>query len=134
MESLQANRAETVHLLDQLVRQLPDGVYLKSVSQKGERVTIGGFAQSNARVSTFMRNLEASSYLEKPSLIEIKGVAERNTRLSEFSLSVSTTRSATENAAAKKPAPAQGSAGSAAIPTTQVVKPTTAAPTQGAKK
>src|SRR5258706_15564122 len=50
VESLQANRAETVYLLDQLVRQLPDGVYLKSISQKGERVTINGFAQSNARV------------------------------------------------------------------------------------
>jgi len=58
VESLQANRAETVYLLDQLVRQLPDGVYLRTVQQKGNKVTIGGFAQSNARVSTFMRNLE----------------------------------------------------------------------------
>ena len=58
VESLQANRAETVYLLDQLVRQLPDGVYLKSVQQKGSKVAVNGFAQSNARVSTFMRNLE----------------------------------------------------------------------------
>src|SRR5476651_1770653 len=57
VESLQANRAETVYLLDQLVRQLPDGVYLKSVQQRAGKVAINGFAQSNARVSTFMRNL-----------------------------------------------------------------------------
>ena len=61
VESLQANRAETVYLLDQLVRQLPDGVYLKGVQQKGNRVAVNGYAQSNARVSTFMRNLESSS-------------------------------------------------------------------------
>jgi len=74
VESLQANRAETVYLLDQLVRQLPDGVYLKSVQQKGSKVAVNGFAQSNARVSTFMRNLESSPYLEKPSLVEIHAI------------------------------------------------------------
>ena len=105
VESLQENRAETVHLLDQLVRQLPDGVFLKNVSQKGDRVTISGFAQSNARVSTFMRNLESSAYLEKPSLVEIKAVVgEKSTRMSEFNLIVAVTRTK-EDASAKKPAP-----------------------------
>ena len=75
VESLQANRNETVHLIDQLVRQLPDGVYLKSVRQQGNRVTINGLAQSNARVSTLMRNLESSPWLEKPNLVEIKAVS-----------------------------------------------------------
>lgn len=103
VESLQANRAETVYLLDQLVRQLPDGVYLKGIQQKGNRVGITGYAQSNARVSTFMRNLEASPYLEKPSLIEIKAVTERNARLSEFSLAVFLTRTKDEPAD-RKPA------------------------------
>ncbi len=102
VESLQANRAETVYLLDQLVRQMPDGVYLKSITQKGARVTISGFAQSNARVSTFMRNLEASPYLEDPRLIEIKAVTERNQRLSEFNLAVSLTRTTEDPAAAAK--------------------------------
>ena len=101
VESLQANRAETVYLLDQLVRQLPDGVYLKAISQKGPRITLNGYAQSNARVSTFMRNLEASPYLESPSLIEIKGVTDKNIRLSEFSLAVSLTRS--KNSVPAKP-------------------------------
>ncbi len=60
VESLQTNRTETVRLLDQLVRQLPDGIYLKSVKQTGQRVNVIGYATSNARVSTLMRNFEAS--------------------------------------------------------------------------
>ncbi len=106
VETLQANRAETVYLLDQLVRQLPDGVYLKSVMQKAGKVTINGYAQSNARVSTFMRNLEASPYLEKPNLIEIKAVTldKGASRISEFSLTVSLTRSKDEEPAKKAPA------------------------------
>lgn len=125
VESLQANRAETVYLLDQLVRQLPDGVYLKSVQQKAAKVTVGGFAQSNARVSTFMRNLESSPYLEKPVLIEIKAFADKNVRLSEFSLSVSLTRNREDQAPAKKPAakPVAGAPG--AIPAADVIAMTT---------
>ena len=72
VETLQGNRSEAVHLLDQLVRQLPDGVYLKSVKQNGSTVNITGYAQSNARVSSLLRNLEASPWLEQPSLVEIK--------------------------------------------------------------
>lgn len=72
VETLQANRNEAVHLLDQLVRQLPEGVYLQSVKQTDRKVQIVGFAQSNARVSTLMRNIEGSPWLEKPSLVEIK--------------------------------------------------------------
>src|SRR5881398_1430336 len=72
VETLQANRTEAVHLLDQLVRQLPDGVYLKSVKQVGAKVTLNGYAQSNARVSTLMRNIEASPWVSEPNLVEIK--------------------------------------------------------------
>jgi type IV pilus assembly protein PilN len=122
VESLQANRAETVYLLDQLVRQLPDGVYLKSVQQKANKVTVGGLAQSNARVSTFMRNLESSPYLEKPVLIEIKAVADKSTRLSDFSLSVLLTRNKDEQAApAKKPAVKPAAYAPEGVPTAQVV-------------
>jgi len=70
VETLQANRNEAVHLLDQLVRQLPEGVYLQSVKQTDKKVTIVGLAQSNARVSTLMRNIEGSPWLEKPELGE----------------------------------------------------------------
>ena len=72
VETLQSNRNEAVHLLDQLVRQLPEGVYLQSVKQTDKKVTIVGFAQSNARVSTLMRNIEGSPWLEKPELVEVK--------------------------------------------------------------
>ena len=127
VESLQANRAETVYLLDQLVRQLPDGVYLKGVQQRGNKVAINGFAQSNARVSTFMRNLESSPYLEKPSLVEIHAITDKAARLSEFSLSVSLARQKEDPAARKTMA-----AGSA-IPTAKVVAPG-APPAAEAKK
>lgn len=132
VEALQANRAETVKLLDQLVRQLPDGVYLKGVQQKAAKVTVNGYAQSNARVSTFMRNLESSPYLEKPGLIEIHAINEKGSRLSEFSLSVSLTR-AKEDAAGKSAAK-PGAATGGAIPTAQVVAPAQGAPAQSAKK
>src|SRR6476620_6501238 len=75
VETLQSNRNEAVHLLDQLVRQLPEGIYLRSVKQVDKRVQIVGLAQSNARVSTLMRNIEGSSWLEKPELVEIKLVS-----------------------------------------------------------
>jgi type IV pilus assembly protein PilN len=120
VETLQANRAETVYLLDQLVRQLPDGIYLKSISQKGTRVNITGYAQSNARVSTFMRNLESSPYLENPSLIEIKAATDRNARISEFSLAVSLTRSKADQPA-KSPGVKPVAGAPAAIPTARVV-------------
>lgn len=92
VESLQGNRTEVVHLLDQLVRHIPEGVYLKAVKQTGAKVSITGYAQSNARVSTLMRNLESSPWLESPGLIEIKALTQENARLSEFTLTVNVAR------------------------------------------
>jgi type IV pilus assembly protein PilN len=92
VESLQSNRSETVRLLDQLVRQIPDGVYLKSVKQTGNRVNISGYASSNARVSTLMRNLEASPWLESPSLVEIKAAIVDKQQQNEFIVNVNLTR------------------------------------------
>lgn len=103
VESLQTNRTETVRLLDQLVRQLPDGVYLKAVKQTGQRVNVIGYASSNARVSTLMRNFEASPWLERPALIEIKAVTVDNTPLNEFNLTVDISRPKEESAPAAKP-------------------------------
>jgi len=94
VETLQANRTEAVHLLDQLVRQLPDGVYLKSVKQQGSRVTLVGYAQSNARVSTLMRNVESSPWLASPDLIEIRSVALDKQKVNEFTLAVQIKRQA----------------------------------------
>ena len=72
VETLQSNRSEAVHLLDQIVRQLPDGIYLKSIRQGGNRIQMIGYAQSNARVSTLMRNVEVSPWVTAPELVEIK--------------------------------------------------------------
>lgn len=88
VETLQGNRAEVVHLLDQLVRQLPDGVYLKSIKQNGQNVNLNGYAQSNTWVSSLMKNLESSRWLETPVLIEIKAVNVNNIRQNEFNLNV----------------------------------------------
>ena len=104
VETLQGNRSEVVHLLDQMVRQLPDGVYLKSLKQAGTRVTISGFTQSQARVSTLMRNLESSPELENPALIEIKAVQQSGQRTNEFTMNVSISRTKVADDA-KKAAP-----------------------------
>jgi type IV pilus assembly protein PilN len=101
VETLQSNRSEVVHLLDQLVRQLPDGVYLKAVKQTGTRVTITGLTESQARVSTLMRNLESSAHLEDPGLVEIKAVQQGRLRANEFILNISITRAKVEEPAAK---------------------------------
>jgi len=85
-----------VHLIDQIVRQLPDGIYLRSVKQTDTRVTLVGYAQSNARVSTLMRNIESSPWLEKPALVEIKSVQLPNVagRVNEFTLNLQVKRAA----------------------------------------
>lgn len=101
VEALQSNRSEPVQLLDQLLRQLPEGVYLKGVKQTGAKVNIVGYAQSNARVSTLMRNLGASPYLENPELVEIKAVPSPVTpgaRINEFTMNISIKRAGVEDA------------------------------------
>jgi type IV pilus assembly protein PilN len=99
VETLQTNRTEAVHLLDQMVRQLPDGIYLKSLKQVGTKVTMVGYAQSNARVSTLMRNIEGSPWLGQPELVEIKsvpapGIRGTDLRVNEFTLNVQVKRQA----------------------------------------
>jgi type IV pilus assembly protein PilN len=105
IETLQADRAQTVHLLDQLVRQMPEGVYLRSVKQRGLGVNLVGYAQSNARVSTLMRNIESSPWLADPKLVEIKAVMVGKKRLSEFNLNL-----AVKRAQPKEPAQAPAKA------------------------
>jgi type IV pilus assembly protein PilN len=100
VEGLQSNRSEPVQLLDQLLRQLPEGVYLKQVKQNGPKVNIMGYAQSNARVSTLMRNLGASPYLENPELVEIKAVpspGNPGNRVNEFNMNISIKRAQAED-------------------------------------
>lgn len=102
IESLQHDRGETVLLLSELVKQVPEGIYLKSLKQEGQRVLLAGYAQSNARVSTLMRNLDASPWLEKPELMETKAVTVDKRRLYEFGLNITLTRGKPEEAAKEK--------------------------------
>lgn len=75
IEELQASRSQMVHLFDELVRTIPDGLRLTSIKQAGDLLTLEGQSQSNARVSTYMRNIEASGWMRDPelSIIEAKG-------------------------------------------------------------
>jgi type IV pilus assembly protein PilN len=130
VETLQTNRTEAVHLLDQLVRQLPDGIYLRSVRQQGARVTLVGYAQSNARVSTLMRAIESSPWLSQPELVEIKSVPlpgtqarEGGPRISEFTLNLQVKRVAPPD---ERPAPAASAA--AAKPASPAPAPASPAP------
>jgi type IV pilus assembly protein PilN len=112
IERLQADRAQAVHLLEELVQQVPDGVYLKSIRQTALKVNMVGYSQSNARVSTLMRNFAASPHLENPELVEIKAVTVSNKRVSEFNMNVSLKRLQIEDASkAGKAAPKAGAKG-----------------------
>lgn len=97
VESLQNNRGEAVHMFDALMRLLPDGLYLKSVKQTGDAVALAGFAQSSARVSTFMRALEATELFDEPVLVEVKSAMVGPVRSYEFSLNVKIARKAPES-------------------------------------
>jgi type IV pilus assembly protein PilN len=101
VENLQSTRSDAVHLLDQMLRVLPEGgVYLKSIKQSGYKISLVGYSQSNARVSTLMRAIEDSPWLDSPVLIEIRSVTQSGTpnvgassRISEFSLTFNLTKS-----------------------------------------
>ena len=86
IEQLQGNRPLIVRFFDELVKNLPDGVSINSISQKGQNITIKGEAQSNARVSSFMRNLDTSEWLTDPQLDIIQAVNASGVRVSGFTL------------------------------------------------
>ena len=101
IESLQTNRTETVQIFNELASQMPEGVYLKGLKQSGSRINLTGYAQSNARVSNLMRNLEASPNLERADLVEVKAATLNNRRVSEFSLNFTIERPKTEEPVGK---------------------------------
>jgi type IV pilus assembly protein PilN len=98
IESLQTNRTEPVHVFNELARQIPEGLYFKSLKQTGSRINITGYAQSNARVSNLMRNLDASPQLQNAELVEVKAAVLNTRRVSEFNLNVSLERQPVEDA------------------------------------
>ena len=99
VENLQSTRSDVVHLLDQMLRILPDGVYLKSLKQTGNKISLVGLAQSNARVSTLMRAIEDSPWLDSPVLIQVAATKVGNDNLNEFSLTFNLTKQAPAPAA-----------------------------------
>ena len=117
VESLQADRNLPVHLLEELVRQLPDGIYLSSMKQEGGAITLAGMAQSQERVSELLRNLGGRSpWLSRPQLVEIVAgdvnVPQRGTRrVSNFSIRVMLTRGPDAPGEAGAPVPASQPAG-----------------------
>ncbi|ADI30924.1 PilN domain-containing protein [Methylotenera versatilis] len=88
VENLQTNRSQAVVVLDELSRQLPEGMYLKSIKQQGNIISVEGVADTNARVATLVRNLSTSNWMESPSLVEIKSVVVNTLKQNAFALNV----------------------------------------------
>jgi type IV pilus assembly protein PilN len=89
IQQLQHSRPQSVHLMDQLVYTLPDGVYLNKINQKGDALTLSGIAQSNARVSAYMRNIDSSEWINQPKLDVIETKESDRRRTAEFVLRAS---------------------------------------------
>ncbi len=108
IEQLQRSRPEVVHIFDQLVRLLPDGVYLTEVKQTDRRIQIKGIAESSTRVSAFMRNIDGSQWLKDPSLeiVETKGTGETGASFTLYANQTAVAEPATSNAATGKKSPA----------------------------
>jgi type IV pilus assembly protein PilN len=124
VEDLQINRNVPVHMLNELVRQTPEGVYFTTIKQEGQALTVTGVAQTNERVSEFLRNMtKNATWLEKPELIEIKAAAQAagqaqsrdQTRLFDFGVRLSVKRPQ-DPAAAVPPAAGAGAAAPAPKP------------------
>jgi len=88
IQTLQQNRAEIVHVFDDLVNKLPDGVYYDKINKKGRRITIDGKAQSNNRVSLLMRSLDASDWFDGSSLKVVDVLDRKGSSVSQFDLEV----------------------------------------------
>jgi len=117
VEDLQGDRNQPVYLLDELVRQTPEGVYLKSFHQNGQVVTLNGYAQSQERVAELLRNVSGSStWLERPNLTEVKvatlGQSKTGRKVVEFQMDVAIKRPRENDETAAAPG-ASGTAGAA---------------------
>jgi type IV pilus assembly protein PilN len=113
VEDLQGDRNQPVYLLDELVRQTPEGVYLKSFKQDGQRVLLNGVAQSQERVAELLRNLSGNSpWLERPDLTEVRAAAlaqsKTGRKVVEFTLHVSIKRAREKEENAKEGAKPAG--------------------------
>lgn len=97
IEALQANRTEIVHLFNTLATQVPEGIYLRNLTQTDQKIAIAGVAQSNARITTLMNNFDESPLLENSTLIETRAEVVNNRRLNAFSINTFITRQTTDD-------------------------------------
>jgi type IV pilus assembly protein PilN len=88
VENLQTNRSQAVIVLDELSRQLPEGMYYKSIKQISNVITLEGVADTNARIATLVRNLSSSNWLESPNLVEIKAETINGLKQNAFTMNV----------------------------------------------
>ena len=141
IEELQANRSQMVHLFDSLVRTIPDGVILTSIKQEGDKLTLEGRSQSNARVSTYMRNFETSGWMTKPELSVIQAEGDDKGLPYTFSLAVTLANPNAKNEGEEEMAATDPAAAAVAPATLQplspaqpagVASPATSAPTMPA--
>jgi type IV pilus assembly protein PilN len=86
IEKLQRKRPEIVHLFDEIVKTVPEGVYLTGIKQSGNKLEIHGVAQSSTRVSTFMRNIDSSVWMDNPVLLVVESAKDSSTGGSNFTL------------------------------------------------
>lgn len=105
VEDLQSDRNQPVYLMDELVKQVPEGIYLRAFKQDNQRVVVSGYAQSNERVSEMLRNMNGNSlWLERPDLIEIRsatiGQGKEQKRVFDFTINVGIKRPRDKEAAA----------------------------------
>ncbi len=100
VENLQTNRSQSVVVLDEVSRQLPEGVYLRSIKQVGSAITLEGVADTNSRVATLVRNFSTSNWMESPSLVEIRSESGTKAKQNIFSLGVNLKTPKPDDAAA----------------------------------
>ena len=133
IEQLQANRSQMVHLFDSLVRTIPDGVILTALKQEGDVLTLTGRSQSNARVSTYMRNLESSGWMTNPDLSVIEAKGDNKGLPYEFNLQVklanpNAPKDANGDGVPDAPAPAAAASPAATAPAPAGTAPAATAP------
>lgn len=139
VEDLQADRNQPVYLMDELVAQTPEGIFLTSINQTGQRVVLIGHAQSNERVSEYLRNLgNASPWLERPDLVEIKaatfGTGRDMKNVFVFTINVGIRRPRDKEAAAASQARGVGASAAKGAPVSGTAAPAAQGASAGASR
>lgn len=102
IQALQGERPVIVRYFDELVRAIPEGVYLTSLNRQGDKISLSGITESNVRVSAFMRNLDESDWFSTPNLSSVKSATQYGEQASEFSMSLLTSKPKDTDAEAKE--------------------------------